>query len=295
MVVTKMDSVDLSLSANYGSETVKSGLSAVISIANNIRALKEINYVEAPEMTKHIVFAFFYGESFGYSGSKTFIKDLLSEFECLKKEEDMSICPVRNANCSNPCMFSTYYKSINFNNIEYIIELDSIGNLYNEITGPSASVYMHANQADPQTEKLHTKFVGTYNTQQYLPTSPFDVAIEPVFKNHTGNKGLPPSSIMSFLEKRDIPSLLFSSYKDRFSNPYYYSVLDSKVGFSPQHISYICTLVDVISNALYKDMTNIPDGKLKKFSHSCTFLEDVLSCMTGNSNCTIGKTALPGI
>lgn len=170
-------------------------------------------------MVKHVVFAFFYGESFGYSGSKTFIKDLTVDMECIRKEEDFDNCPVRNANCTNPCLYSTYFKSINFNNIEYIVELDSVGNTYSEITGPSAPVYMHSYQIDSQVEKLQSKFMGTYSAIQLGSGPPFDVVVEPAATRNSANRGLPPSSIMSFLEKRDIPALLFSSYRDKFSNP----------------------------------------------------------------------------
>lgn len=141
------------------------------------------------------------------------------DFECLKREEDYVNCPIRNANCTNPCIYSTHFKSINFSNIEYIIELDSIGNIYSEITGPSATVYIHSHQIDAHVERIQSKFVGTYSAIQSTSGTPFDVILEPVATRNTPNKGLPPSSIMSFLEKRDIPALLFTSYKDKFNNP----------------------------------------------------------------------------
>ena len=88
-------------------------------------------------------------------------------------------------------------------------------------------------------------FQGEFNVTGFNSSSRLTLKVSPASSNSDtqSNLGLPPSSLMSFLSKRNIPGIVFSDYESQFSNPYYHSELDSN---SPWTDLKLFTLMQVI-------------------------------------------------
>jgi nicastrin len=169
------------------------------------------------DLNSTFIFAAFDAETWGFTGSKAFVKDITSLFTCTQKSDSSTDqCPLKSASCVNPCKLTTDFTKISFDQIAGIIDFDTIG-AFGSSSFNSANLFMHVDSPDVSSNLVNV-FRNSVPSNASLA-----VTLTPAFGN-TNNR-LPPSPIYAFLEKkRSIPAILISDYSTQFSNQFYNSV-----------------------------------------------------------------------
>lgn len=154
-----------------------------------------------------------------------FVRDIINHPDC-QSRSPADNCPITEAECTRPCFFHFRFPEINFGNIEYILEIDQISKLYEDMADKNSSeVYMHIPHYDAKTLSLVDKYLGeipvvnddyTGGKETTLGSINFKMA----FESPEASPGIPPSSAMSFLERKQIPTIVFTGYREQFNNPY---------------------------------------------------------------------------
>jgi hypothetical protein len=86
------------------------------------------------------------------------------------------------------------------------------------------------------------------------------------------SKGLPPSSLHSFLaKKRSIPGVVISDYDDKFSNRFYNSELDLGRDWTQSNTNSICSLSTFIAQKIYS-IAGETDSIPTEIVANCTFV-----------------------
>jgi len=268
--------------------------------------------ISPEQFQDHIVFTFFSGESYGYSGSQRFVQDI-SSFECKKEKLENPInCP-KSAACHEPCMFVNDFKNITLNNIKGIIEL-------NQLTCSGCSkldYFMHIDdENDLETLKitnLITKVFNSYKKSELSTdnnnnekdsninndnkikrqvTSLYN--IKPAWENK--NYGLPPSSSQSFLKKRKIPAVIISDFQNEFTNPYYHSMFDVAIN-TTSYDETICKTADIIAKTIWlyaqdKYTDSDIDSVQEIVNVDCQYVNDLMHCFSNDLTCDLATKLL---
>ncbi|KAG4099273.1 hypothetical protein H8356DRAFT_1669132 [Neocallimastix lanati (nom. inval.)] len=272
----------------------------------------------APEQFKnHIVFTFFSGESYGYSGSQRFVQDI-SSFECKKgNTEKTESCP-KLAACQDPCMFVDDFKNITLNNIKGIIELnqltcsgcteldyfmhiddetdtetlkitDLITKVFNEYGNSDIS---SGDKNEDKKEEKASKDNNEKNNMKRQSSSSYKIS--PAWDDK--NYGLPPASSQSFLKKKKIPAVVISDFKDEFTNPYYHSMFDVAVN-TTIYDDTVCRTADIIAKAIWlyaqdkftdDDIKSVP----KDIKADCQYVNNLMHCLSNDLRCDLATKLL---
>ncbi|KAK4512992.1 uncharacterized protein ATC70_003703 [Mucor velutinosus] len=259
VVSASMDSRSLFHDLTVGASSDVSGMVTVLGIAD------ALSRAPAPldQLPKHILYTLFTAESWGFAGSQRFIKDISTPFVCTNATR-ATPCPYANAPCTFPCVRNTHFQNINFDNIESIFEFQSVSGINSNYTD---GYYVHVDDAQ-QSQSLI-------------------IALQP----HTNikiasadgvDRKLPPSSAMSFLQKkRDIKAAVITDYQKQLGS-YYNSDMDDGLDISKATDS-ICGLVNSTANAIYNQASN---GNLTSLiTANCTLISSMLDCLISNFSC----------
>ena len=214
-------------------------------------------------MSKHILYTLFAAESWGLAGSQRFVKDISTPFVCTNGTR-ATTCPYANAPCTFPCIRNMYFQNINFDNIESIFEFQSVSGISSNYTD---GYYVHVDDAK-QSQSLITALQPYTN----IKTASIDGI----------DRKLPPSSSMSFLQKRrDIQAAVITDYQKNLGN-YYNSDMDDALDITKATKS-ICGLVNSTANAIYNQASN---GNLtNQITANCTLISSMLECLISNFSC----------
>ncbi|KAJ3158048.1 hypothetical protein HDU89_000431 [Geranomyces variabilis] len=253
----------------------KTGLVAALAVA---AALGQ--YLRAPNSTalaKDIVFTFFDAEAWGFAGSQRFVKDITTPQTCLEAQAPTSACPTSDATCSKPCHFDLDFQSVKIDNIDSIIEFDTVGG----IGAADQTIYMHVDQQSAANLALMDAFKGGVVTPAVNGSVPQTMNIVAA----DAGARLPPSSAMAFLQKRNIPAVVLSDYNTQFSNRYYNSEFDDGTTWNATTISNICALANATAQSIFKIASGnatVPAAVLA----DCNFVQTLMDCFTRNLSCS---------
>lgn len=197
VVASSLDSRSLFHDLTLGVDNDVSGTVAVLAIADTLSKVPELS-----SLPKHIVYTLFSAESWGFAGSQRFVQDIMQPFQCTNASRAVP-CPFSNTPCTNPCVRSLDFKRINIDNIETIIELNSVTNADNN------GYWAHVDDGS-----LSKSLV---NSLQQLSASNNGSQILPAYSDGIQRK-LPPSSAMSFLaQRRNIKTVVITDYQTEVS------------------------------------------------------------------------------
>lgn len=147
------------------------------------------------QLPKHVLYTLFTAESWGFAGSQRFVKDISTPFQCTNATRAVK-CPFINTPCTSPCVRDLNFKRINFDKIESIFEMQSVSGINSNYAN---KFYAHVDNAQQNQPLL--KAFEPYNN------------IQPASADGVDRK-LPPSSAMSFLQKRrDINAVVITDYQ----------------------------------------------------------------------------------
>lgn len=233
------------------------------------------------------MFGFFQAESFDYSGSGRFVKDMAS-FEC-KSRAQHSNCPFFDSGCSDPCISSTDFQNLGgIESIEGVLDMSHLMSLSSSAL-TNASFYMHTDSMDTP---------GVSNIMNLL-------GLESAWDGNSERR-LPPSTLHSWLKyKRSIPGITIGDYKEYFSNRNFNSEADrwaSDVDMEDIS-SNLCTLANAIAATVYRwansdlDITELDAAALPSAPASlrvnCSLVSELLNCYIQNPNCTLFREISP--
>ncbi|KAJ3276233.1 hypothetical protein HDV01_005681 [Terramyces sp. JEL0728] len=236
-------------------------------------------------LPKNIVFTFFGAETWGFAGSQRFVKDIATPFVCKdNNKQATSGCPYVNGDCAQPCQAKIDFTKINFENIETMIEFDTVGLLQSDIS-KSTNIFMHVDTVNDQTTKLAQTFASSSVGQGFNQSGQLNLTISPAFTNV--NNQLPPSSLMSFLSRKKIPGVVFADYEKQYSNPYFESELDLPT-WNDNHITHLCQFVNVTASKIYTLASGNPAPP--QIAANCTLIHQMLDCATRNFSCSLMQT-----
>jgi len=268
--------------------------------------------ISPSEFQNHLVFTFFSGEAYGYSGSQRFVKDI-SSYKCLSKNKTAEVCS-DHAACQKPCMYVDDFKNITLNNIKGIVEL-------NQLTCSGCSdmnnlnYYMHVDdENDMETLRLvnlisavsdayknekttlpnednkksnsKNSTNSTHNNLKRENSSSYN--IKPAWEGLNSNLGLPPASAQSFLKKKKIPAVVISDFQKEFTNPFYHNSFDVG-GKNATYDNTLCKTADIVAKALWLYAQNKDDISLipSSVKADCKYINDLMYCLTEEIGCEL--------
>ncbi|KND02246.1 uncharacterized protein SPPG_02727 [Spizellomyces punctatus DAOM BR117] len=273
-----------------GARSPKTGLVTALATAD---ALSQ--YFKSPEavpLAKHILFTFFDAETWGFAGSQRFVQDITRPLVCKERGETATpSCPLALANCTNPCFYDLDFTSIQFNNIESIIEFDSVGGIDVPNLPPNPTIFMHVDEVNPQTTALMNMFAGTTAAPGFNGSSPLNVNTVPAAGDGV-NFRLPPSSAMAFLAKKNIPAVVFGDFRDRYSNRYYNSEFDDGSLWDADNVALMCALANKTARSVFASASGNTTVPLI-VSANCTLVAELMNCFTRNLTCSLVAELYP--
>ncbi len=273
LVTTRFDANSLVHDFSYGASARASAV-VLLVLAD---ALSQASIQNLP---KSILFTLFDAENWGAAGSSRFVKDIMSEFQCVSSTS--GVCPYDSPACGNPCVQDLDFQRINFNSIESIIEFDIGGLLYNPSL--ATNLFIHADQIDKEVSALVSLFSNV--------SSVSNISYSPAF-NQTYNNKLPPSSAISFLKEKNIPTIFISDYQYEFSNPYYNSEFDDGADWNEIQVSSLCRVADSAAKTLYALASSTENQIPDTITANCTKILQYLDCLTRNFSCSLMQQFVP--
>lgn len=264
VVSSNIDGRSLFHDLTIGSSKDMSGMIAVLAIADALSNAP----TPLDQLPKHVLYTLFTAESWGFAGSQRFVKDISTPFQCTNATRAVK-CPFINTPCTSPCVRDLNFKRINFDKVESIFEMQSVSGINSNYAN---KFYTHVDNAQ-QNQPLLKSFEPYNNIQ---PASADGV-----------DRKLPPSSAMSFLQKkRDINAVVITDYQKELG-PYYNSDMDFKVDIA-QMTNSICNLVNSTANVIYNQASNGNGTQL--ISANCTLISSLLDCLVSNFSCSFMQT-----
>ncbi|PRP82947.1 hypothetical protein PROFUN_06724 [Planoprotostelium fungivorum] len=221
LLVAHLDATALFHDKAIGADATVSGKVAAIVAA---KALSQAYRSYGP-FNKQVIVALFDGESWGYLGSKRFVRDIQS-FNCKQRGATEDVC-------LDPYSISMAFKDIQFDKIDTIVEIGMVGNL--QTTGGNTTLYAHTdNTKAPGSSALPAFFQAAGQS--------LNITVNDVASSHSAAE-LPPSSVMSFLLKKPIKSVVIAEHSGPYTNPYYGSHLDDFKNINSDHVTRVAQLI----------------------------------------------------
>ncbi|KAI9099737.1 Nicastrin-domain-containing protein [Phlyctochytrium arcticum] len=270
----------------------RTGLVTALATADALS--KYFQQPAATPLAKQILFTFFDAEVWGYAGSQRFVQDITTPFQCKERSSQPTAgCPITSANCTNPCFYDLDFESIKFDNIESIIEFDSVGGSISPDQDLSnTNIYMHVDVNNTQNAALMSTFGGTVSSPGFNGSTALSVNVIPA-ATAAGNLRLPPSSAMAFLAKKNIPAIVLGDYQRNFSNKFYNSEFDDGRGWDADNIALMCALANKTARTLFTSASGTNASAPSVVSANCTLIASLMECMTRNLLCDLVSELYP--
>lgn len=236
--------------------------------------------IDFNSLNKHIVLSFFDMETYGFSGSKRFVKDILENIKCKQVAiNGTDSCKVYSADCVNPCFPSMDFQNLSFDKISTILEYDSLG--------------MISSNDDP------TYFLHSYHDDSEAAKVLFDYSVNSMdsanikYARSSSEFGIPPSSSMSFLAKNAlIDAVIISDFNTSYSQPYYNSIFDGPIPSQSALLQSICNLATVTVKSMLK-MAGADNDMIEQATANCPYISELYSCLAHDLSCDLLYSVYP--
>lgn len=195
------------------------------------------------DLSKQLVFVAFTGEAWGYLGSRRFLVEL--------------------------DMHSYAVQGLNHSLIETVIEIGSVGKALNQGV---KNFFAHAEGDSSATNQTLS---ALKRAQESLLSENIRVASASV-----SNPGIPPSSLMTFLNKNPgISGVVLEDFDSVFVNKFYHSHLDD---LSNLNSSAVVAAASLIARSLYilgSETNDIQDSTLAAINVNASLVEQLMGCL----------------
>ncbi|KAJ3076703.1 hypothetical protein HDU98_001165 [Podochytrium sp. JEL0797] len=282
-------------------ETTASGYITLLAVAN---ALSQ-NQPAITSLPSDILFTLFSTEAFGFAGSQRFVQDISTPFKCLQPPANAnastSSCAYQGPYCANPCQPTAGFTQIGFDRISAIVELG-------QVSGGNGQMYLHVNDVGDAGSQALVKTLSGSATGTGLKVggsgggaANVTVQFGPAVMAGQPNIGLPPSSAMSFLQKKNIPAVVIGDFQTSFSNklsgfrswpPFYNSIYDDSTQITSESIATMCAVATQTARSVVLLAGGSPT-LAPTFSANCTLVSILFDCFTSNSTCPLFRSIYP--
>lgn len=209
-----------------------------------LAAVDALSYVDGlGDLSKQLVFAFFTGEAWGYLGSRRFLEEL--------------------------DMHSDAVRGLNHTLIETVIEIGSVGK------GLRQGVKNFFAHTEGDSSATNQTLVALKRAQESLPSENIKIA-----SASASNPGIPPSSLMTFLEKNpSISGVVLEDFDSAFVNKFYHSHLDD---LSNVNSSAVVAAASLIARTLYmlaSETEDVQDSTLASINVNASLVKQLMGCL----------------
>lgn len=218
-----------------------SPLSGLIALMAAVDALSHSDYLKS--FKKQLVFLVLTGEAWGFLGSRRFLHELDLQSDAVA--------------------------GLNMTLIETVLEIGSIGKGFN---GGVKSFFAHSSSG---TKVANETFDALQSAQVSLKSDNIKISAANVL-----NPGVPPSSLMSFLNKNpQISGVVLEDFDTMFANKFYHSHLDDISNINSESIVAAASLVARSLYILATDMKNSNISDLDAIHVNASLVEELLDCL----------------
>ena len=277
-----------------GANSVASNILAVLLAAESIGGLSDD---VLDQLYGRIGFALFQGESFGYIGSRRFLKDTLGGFACDNGDEGVASVhkskdeETTTRACANPLRTDLTFQ--NLGAVRGMIAVDQVGNL-----GGGKNMYIQGGE----TTGDFGGFLGQVMAE--LSTDNYTVQASSVAQNaqDDGSYPLPPTPLTSLVKVSEAAygGIVLTGYDDAFvANSHYHSHLDSITKFQSIDKDAIASAATILARtavaAAYQNEGNEVDAETaaayakellpNEVSSSSETFTTLYSCLFEDGNC----------
>ncbi|XP_027337970.1 nicastrin [Abrus precatorius] len=218
-----------------------SPISGLIALLAVVDALSHLDGLDV--LSKQFVFAVFTGEAWGYLGSRRFLVEL--------------------------DMHSDAVNGLNHTLIETVIEIGSVGKGLNQ----GVKNFFAHTEGDSSATNL--TMTALKRAQESLLSENIKIA-----SASASNPGIPPSSLMTFLEKNPaISGIVLEDFDSVFVNKFYHSHLDD---ISNVNSSAIVAAASLIARTIYllaSEIKDVQDSTLAAINVNASLVEQLMGCL----------------
>ncbi|KAF3960934.1 hypothetical protein CMV_014397 [Castanea mollissima] len=218
-----------------------SPISGLISLLAAVDALSRVDGLD--NLTKQLVFIVFTGEAWGYLGSRRFLHEL-----------DLQSDAVRGLDNSL---------------IEMVMEIGSIGKGFNQGVNKFYAHITGASSATNETLDALEQAQGSLKSESIICSTA-----------NASNPGIPPSSLMAFLQKNSNTSgVVLEDFNSVFSNKYYHSHLDDTSNINSSAVVAAASLVARTLYILASDNKTLSSSALTAINVNVSLVEELMGCL----------------
>ncbi|KAL2608334.1 hypothetical protein R1flu_026907 [Riccia fluitans] len=242
LVMAAMDSASLFRDATPGADSPLSGLIAMLAAADALSRVPDVD-----QFQKQIIFLAVTGEAWGYLGSRRFLRELAS---------------------GNPSL-----SGLSMSRIHQVLEVGSVGKA---VDAGRATLYFHkqkdqVSMATQQIVEALQSSASSLTGAQHVGA----VEIKPASKL---NPGVPPSSIMSFIQKNSsTAAVVLQEFDKVFKNPAYHSDLDGVNNIDKNSIAGTAALIARTVYLLGDSAAN--STQLQSIDVNSSLVDDLVGCL----------------
>ncbi|KAL1820444.1 hypothetical protein ACET3Z_015313 [Daucus carota] len=218
-----------------------SPISGLISLLAAVDALSRVDGLK--DLAKQLVFVVFTGEAWGYLGSRRFLAELDQHSDATSGLSHMLI--------------------------ETVLEVGSVGKGFDDGV---KSFFAHATGVSSGTNDT---LKALKKAQESLGTESIKIS-----SASSSNPGIPPSSLMAFLNKDSRTSgIVLEEFDTVFDNKLYHSHLDDITNINSSAIIAAATIVARSLYILASDNKELSSSALSAVSVNTSLVEELLGCL----------------
>lgn len=237
LAMASMDAVSFFRDDSVGGDSPLSGMIALLAAVDALSRVKGLR-----ELPKQLIFFVATGESWGYLGSRRFLKELQEG--------------------------SSSTKGLNISLLHQVLEIGSVGR---SLRDEKVTLFAHSDKQLP----LSAESEEILSTLQKVAQNVENLTTE-VRAASDVTPGIPPSSFMSFLHQNSsIPGVVLEEFDSSFINPYFQSLYDTVDEIDPRSIA---SVAEIVAKTLFL-LSGGTDSKASEISVNSTLIHELFDCL----------------
>ncbi|KAG6547977.1 hypothetical protein Mapa_010799 [Marchantia paleacea] len=246
LVMAAMDSASFFRDATPGADSPLSGLIAMLAAADALSRVPDVD-----EFQKQIVFLALTGEAWGYLGSRRFISELAG---------------------GNPSI-----SGLSLSRIHQLLEIGSVGKA---VDAGRATLYVHK-QKDQISSATKEMVEALQSSASSLAGAQHVGAVEVKMASKL-NPGVPPSSLMSFIQKNSsTAAIVLEEFDEVFKNSLYHSHMDDANNIDKNSIAGTAALIARTVYLLGDSAAN--STQLQSIEVNSSLVNELVDCLLTQS------------
>jgi nicastrin len=286
LFATRIDAFAFFQQMARGADSALSGMATLVAAVDALaRSDTALQRIEAAP--RQVMLAFFDAESFGYAGSRRFVRDVRS-FRCDVRPDDRP-----DASCKHPYKYSLQFANLTLDAIEAIVDVQQVG-----IRSSPPMLHMHS----PTSQRGSAALARVVDTIERL-ASAGTLGVSSSLADR-----LPPTSALAFVSNGTMPATVVLTDHDgeRFANAHYQGRFDTVELLDVDQVCATATLMARSMLALAVDGTDGVELAQRIVAPArCDLVAHIFECFGHSASCSLfdelfggggqDKQALPAV